>query len=481
MMKETRNIKTATKPFRKWIAILAVVLFLVLGTIGPSEAFASSIQGACSTDSGMIKAGLTDSAHTGVDIGNKKSSGGSSKRSSSKKSSSSSSSSKNKNTNSSSANAAKSYAYLSAMRYLNKEFTEEDGSSADEEGPLFSGNPPAVFDGAGVLDESAIADLEESCAQISDEMGYGVYIALFNGLETDDFTTFTREYFEGEGYGLGDLNGGMLLVVDLANEGSIGYRSNISSSVINDLWSNEMLRDVGYRFGTEDYFGACEQYVSMIEQAFLYYNEEHSSLKPIDSVQYVNDECGFLSGAEYEDLSSRCKKISEQTDTPIFIVSVETIGSEDPEDFLQRFVQEHGLGFGEDYRGVYAMFVKDTSDVCIKYRGETSQYFTDEEINNITEACKSVNFNELPEAFVKACEDGVARYEEAFNRATNRDLMISFFVLLAIVAVFVTRRILKKSHKPKRQEWNIPDYEREGSFILTESNDYFCGEKNVKY
>lgn len=486
-MRDTINAKTAAKPFCKCITIFVVGLLLAMGLMAPSEAFAAQIQGAANSNSGVLKAGISDSGHTGVDIGNKKSSGGGSRSSGNKsssgssKKSSSSSSSKNKVSSSSTATAAKSYAYLSAMRHLNRDDSAEAGSSTDEEGPLFSGNPPVVFDSAGVLSESEIAELEQSCEQFSKQEGYGIYIALFNGLETDNFYIFSNEYFDGEGYGLGDLNGGVLLVVDLADEESIRYCSNISSSAIDTLWDDQMLRDVGYRFASEDFYGGCELYISMIEQALLYFDNESTSLELIDSMQYVIDECGLIPGAGYEDLSSRCRELTEQTDTPIYVATVETIGEEDPEEFLLRYIQEHGLGFGEDYNGFVALFVADTGKIYLRHQEDFSPYYVEEEINGIVEATSSVEFEDAPEAFVAGCEDAIARYEEATNRAVNRDLTIFFFVLMAIAAVIVVRTILKRSHKPKRQEWKRPDYEREGSFVLTESNDNFCGEKNVRY
>lgn len=492
-MEDTSNVIIVKKHSMKYFVLVLGLLLLVFGLSVPSKAFASSVHTVGDMALGFQGLGLFDSEHAGFNFDNKKkssggsssgsSSGGSSKKTSSDSSGSNtetksnSSTSKDKGSSSSTATAAKSYAYLNAMRYRDKDLADEDGSSSEEEGPLFSGNPPVVFDSAGVLSESDIAELEQSCTEISEETGYGVYIALFDGLETDDYDAFTDEYFEGEGYGLCDYNGGILLVVDTAQVDEMMTINNFSSSVLSEDWTDQVIRDVYYQLKVGNYFKACMRYVSMFGQAIDYYIENEEKMYPVDGLQYIYDECGLLNSAEYEDLSSRCKDVTNRTRVAIHVVTVDTIGSETEEDYISRYIDDNGLGLGYSYDCIVLLMIKDTHETSFYYFGDDNAYFSNDDFDTISSAASSADFEDAPKVFVTSCEDVIVLNQEEYSRSTARTTIIVFTMFLAPGVAFGLWYYLKKTHKPKRRKKNELASGNDENFVLTGSEDILCEEK----
>lgn len=94
-----------------------------------------------------------------------------------------------------------------------------DSSAASEEAPAFSAErlERAVVDTEGVLSESEKNDLAVSALTCADKYGCDVTAVIIGSLGEKTATEYADDYFDYEGYGIGESKDGILLLISVTD------------------------------------------------------------------------------------------------------------------------------------------------------------------------------------------------------------------------------------------------------------------------
>ena len=138
--------------------------------------------------------------------------------------------------------------------------------------PVFAENDwPKVVDEAGLLTAEEKADLEERAQQISTSYNMDVVIVTNDSLDGKTATEYADDYFDYNGYGLGEDRSGTLLLVSIGErDWAISTRGAAIRAVTD--WGNEQLQDAMLPdLSAGNYADAFNSYLDRLEELYSSY------------------------------------------------------------------------------------------------------------------------------------------------------------------------------------------------------------------
>lgn len=135
--------------------------------------------------------------------------------------------------------------------------------------PAFAENDwPKVMDEAGLLTEEERADLEERAQQIANTYGMDVVIVTNDSLDGKTATEYADDYFDYNGYGLGEEESGTLLLVSMGERDWAISTKGTAIRAVTD-WGNEQLQNAMLSdLSNGDYANAFNSYLDELD--YLY-------------------------------------------------------------------------------------------------------------------------------------------------------------------------------------------------------------------
>ncbi len=182
------------------------------------------------------------------------------------------------------------------------------------------------------------------------------------------------------------------------------------------------------------------------------------------------DGASLLTRSEAVDIVERLTEISETYGFDLVIVTVETVGTVDPETFAEDFYENGNYGVGEDRSGAILLVSEKTRDWFMIANGIGEEIIPD---------VYSLADSFLPyfadddwygglDAFVTETEH---RIDTHFNFPIGNNLLISVVVGLVIALIVVS--VMKGKLKSVRFQTNAREYVRRDSFVLNHSRDLY--------
>ena len=149
-----------------------------------------------------------------------------------------------------------------------------------------SAHPSRLIDEAGLLTEEETYDVNSMLNQFSDELGFDIVVVTVNSLEGKSAGAYADDYFDYNGYGMGEDRDGALLLV--AVEESQWYISTSGYGLL--ALSDADLDSIGEQM--VPYMGDGEFGVAFETFAWRCYNEVKTAVETGVTAQVVEDE-GF--------------------------------------------------------------------------------------------------------------------------------------------------------------------------------------------
>ena len=137
---------------------------------------------------------------------------------------------------------------------------------------------PLIVDNAGVLNSEQVDDLTQTASDLRDLYEMDVVIVVVTDLDGKSAQTYADDYYDYNGYGIGDDYSGMLLLI--ATESRDWWISTCGEAiyVLTDYGIESIFSDFSGYLSVNDYYHAFETYLDCLPEYFdAYYSGE-----PID-------------------------------------------------------------------------------------------------------------------------------------------------------------------------------------------------------
>ena len=134
--------------------------------------------------------------------------------------------------------------------------------------PAFAENDwPKIMDEAGLLTEEERAELEERAQSIANAYGMDVVIVTNDSLDGKTATEYADDYFDYNGYGLGEEESGTLLLVSMGERDWAISTKGTAIRAVTD-WGNEQLQDAMLPdLSSGDYADAFNSYLDQLDSS----------------------------------------------------------------------------------------------------------------------------------------------------------------------------------------------------------------------
>jgi len=201
-----------------------------------------------------------------------------------------------------------------------------------------------------------------------------------------------------------------------------------------------------------------------------------------EKMSRLTDNGGLLDTYERAELLSRLNESSERYSMDMVIVTEESIGYSDPEDYADDFFDYNGFGFGDGRDGILLLVSMEYRDWHISTSGRAMTTFTEYGLEYLGDAVmEHLSDGEYYEAFETFIDLSSELIEfEKENGPYDRDdrpavpfgisiLSVIIGVIVSVIAVL----IMSSKHKTVRSKAQANDYLVRDSFILKEKKDQF--------
>lgn len=144
--------------------------------------------------------------------------------------------------------------------------------------PVFAAAPPKIVDSASLLTSSEIADLESKAQALADAYEMDVVILTVPTTGGVFIETFADDYFDDNGYGIGEDFSGILLVLAMDTREWAMSTCGDAIKAVTDYCVQSLFGAIAPQLSNNQYYEAFDRYLSELEQYFKAYQNSD----PID-------------------------------------------------------------------------------------------------------------------------------------------------------------------------------------------------------
>ncbi|MBR4461535.1 MAG: TPM domain-containing protein [Erysipelotrichaceae bacterium] len=326
------------------------------------------------------------------------------------------------------------------------------------------------------LTEEEYRELNDDLRYIEDNYDIGIYIGV--GIQTNNAQSYAYEVMQETGYAPEKV----VLIVD--DKGSYGLAAEGSCTDLIyadevDLWTKYALATTYYD-GIKDFYQACVKIIN--GQTY------QTNVPQVSNDVKIYDAAGLLTDSERNDLQIRLKKISEEQNMDVVVVTADATDGMWINDYADDFYDYNGY---KD-NGLLLLIVMDDSSWYVSTKGKGIDYFTDYGIDLIIDEMmgdlskghfyEAFNtFADQTEYYIKEAKNGhiidintdpVPKKKKEFG-ALN--VGISTFVA-ALSSLFSSLFLRGQMKSTKRQRF-ANSYLVDNSFHLNGYSDYLVDRK----
>ncbi len=245
-----------------------------------------------------------------------------------------------------------------------------------------------VTDVADVLSYQEWDDLTLRCEQMTADYGCQVLIVTWDDLE-GDFTDseFCEALFDWYDVGVGADRSCVMLMVSMKEDYCYVFTHGTGSTAVGDSEKAALIGIVRDEMNWADAFNAyldrCGQYLSGEREASrdtapaaaeTTAAETTASSGALDP---VTDAAGLLTEEQRKTLNDRAQALTEKYGIAVRIITVDSIGSYNIEDFAEAVFDEYHLGYGPQNSCIMLLMSMEYRDYDIFAHGYGNEAFTD--------------------------------------------------------------------------------------------------------
>lgn len=191
--------------------------------------------------------------------------------------------------------------------------------------------------------------------------------------------------------------------------------------------------------------------------------------------EFVMDEADLLSDSEEAALSARLQQISTAYQAQIVVATLDALGNESIDGFINFIYDDLELGYGSTYDGVLLLVCMDPREYRILTNGMADAAIGDSGIKSIGDLIVSDlsdgYYADAFHTFADECEYYLDGHINGYPFQAGMNLIIA--LVIGVVIGVVVALILKGQLKSVRQQRQANVYMKPGSMNLTVSNDLF--------
>ncbi len=350
-----------------------------------------------------------------------------------------------------------------------------------------------VYDPSGFISADELSDLQQT-ADLIEDYGYFVMFCLPEDIGSYENTRAFGEAMYDE-YGTKDN-----CIVFVHNQ-----QTNLCDFYIKETgyeWFTEVITDKifdNYNLTETYYLGAKTFYDTvyatllaaspMLQDTTVAQNEDATDAIAADTTvavaesttEFVNlertlplvvDNADIFTTEEEAYFLEKCQAFTDEYKMEIAIVTVTDLEGKDEQAYADDFYDYNGYGYGENRDGLLCLYLvgeEGKQKLCLTTHGTAQQQITDDEIEDILLAIKgSVIYEEYKDAFdwyLNMAEEAVKPVPPLFW----------FLICLAVglaIGLLITN-IMASANKSVRKQATAADYVRQGSLMMTGTNDMF--------
>lgn len=160
---------------------------------------------------------------------------------------------------------------------------------------VFAESTQKLIDDAELFSSTEASDLTEQLESFSAESGWDVVVYTnYNSVSSDDMEYYYNEYYDDQGFGIGDNKSGVIFVIDMGSENRVINTKGDAMYYFDDARMGEIKSALKPYLLEYDYYGATQTFINYTKQ---YY------------------ESGMTEDGEYTNV-----KINEKADNPALYV-----------------------------------------------------------------------------------------------------------------------------------------------------------------
>jgi len=380
---------------------------------------------------------------------------------------------------------------------------------------------PRMVDGARLMLSVPVEALDARARELSLQYKMDIVIVTRRGIDGKTPMDYADDFFDYEGYGWREeaddditTGSGILLLVEM-NERDIWISTKGQGmSVFPKSRIDRLIEAITPEMGSAQYRAAFTRFLDEVENYLEAYNtppaattEPYVGLYPAGIVEEpprVADEGGLLTETEAADLEAYARKLIEQYEMDIVILTRKGLEGKTHMDYADDYFDFGGYGWraysNDDIRtgdGVLLLLDMDSREIWISTKGLGMSVFGDYEIDEIIDAIVPELEDGLYYEGFKRFLDEAAGYLGAYasNSSNNNNnnsywendddnyywsgsTNIEFnggvffiFLVLALIIAFAVVGSMKKKHNTIRTATAACTYQQ--AFDLTERQDIF--------
>ena len=198
--------------------------------------------------------------------------------------------------------------------------------------------------------------------------------------------------------------------------------------------------------------------------------------------RFIYDNADLLADYEETILEQQLSKISQTYQAQVVVMTVNSVGSQSVDTYLENTYDTQGFGYGNNHDGVLLLICMDTRDWRMISNGFAGEAIDPNTIEKIGDAFVSDlsdgNYAKAFRTFGKECEYYLNGYLNGFPFEFGKALLIAFGVGV-LIAMGITKG-WKNQLKSVQKQNKANVYVKSGSMQITQSGDYFMYRNLVK-
>ena len=214
---------------------------------------------------------------------------------------------------------------------------------------------------------------------------------------------------------------------------------------------------------------------------------EQESIIPSEAIKpRLVDDANLLTDIEKKDLLTMLDEISERQKLDVVVVTVNSLDGKTATEYADDFYDYNGYGYGESRDGILLLVSMEDRDWAMSTCGYAIQVFTDAGLkymeNEFVGFLSSGDYMTAFTTFAELCDDYIteARTNKPYDTNNKRKVSsgsVFQYVIISIVVGSVVAAILMiiplSKMKSVRKQAGAGNYVRNGSMVVTNSNEYF--------
>lgn len=194
------------------------------------------------------------------------------------------------------------------------------------------------------------------------------------------------------------------------------------------------------------------------------------------------DDAGLLEASQAQELEEKLDQIIEEYACDVAIITEESIGGMDIQDYADDFFDDYDYGMGEEHSGILLLVTMSEREWWMTTTGDAIDIFTDARQEEISDHFVSyLSDEEYYDGFVEfadLCENTIVQVQTE----DEDDLLGTVIIAVGIgfVLSLIITGVMRSGMKSVRFKPDAADYLQKGSVRLNRSHDMFLYRQVTK-